>query len=479
MLKRFVFESALGRLIYFHFEYTMQGLLPKSTKNKNQIFKDDEVGVGSSADYTSRNELGKYPKISVIIPFFNTAAFLEDTLRSVWESRFVDLEVILIDDNSSDNSLRIAESWKSKWPAVKILKLGENRGAYYARNLGLLHATGEYVAFLDSDDVQHPERLAKQVLALIERKAALSLCKSSRWDEGLSRQVGESSLSMISSVFSRELITEVGFFHCVRWGADREFIKRVERFFGPASVVIVPEDLISARLRPGSLTTLPESAFYSLPMKGEAISWMSVSPSKSRLKYRENYKLAHARVKQKRDLIIDFPVDSNSAVRPVNDLHSSTLIPANEFLLINACKTGCNMQMLDPTVLETSRANSRIEEITITRRETPALSPDKEEAGFTRKEIAAAIASLGSRHRYFAIRRCAHERNPIDFRMNLSRLLDLPLGSIVAISMQGGRFGEVSCELDSDMSPENAASHLANLSAELILICGSRSMTKR
>lgn len=86
-------------------------------------------------------------KVSIIIPVYNTALYLKRCLESVCNQTLSDIEVICINDCSTDNSLEILQQYN-----VKIIDLKENKGAAYARNIGIKHATGEYIGFVDSDD---------------------------------------------------------------------------------------------------------------------------------------------------------------------------------------------------------------------------------------------------------------------------------------------------------------------------------------
>ena len=95
------------------------------------------------------------PFFSVIIPTFNRVALLVHTLESVRRQAAIDYEVIVVDDGSTDDTLEVLRSF----PEVKVLTQ-QNRGPGAARNLGVREACGEYLAFLDSDDVWFPWTLA-------------------------------------------------------------------------------------------------------------------------------------------------------------------------------------------------------------------------------------------------------------------------------------------------------------------------------
>lgn len=107
------------------------------------------------------------PLVSVILPSFNHAAFVHEAVTSVLDQTFRDLELIVVDDGSSDETADIVASIHD--PRLTLIRLSENR-AVHARNLALGRATGQYVAFQNSDDIWLPSKLADQ-LEVMERRA--------------------------------------------------------------------------------------------------------------------------------------------------------------------------------------------------------------------------------------------------------------------------------------------------------------------
>lgn len=99
------------------------------------------------------------PKVSVIIPNFNNATYIQKSIQSVLNQTLEDLEVIIVDDCSTDNSWEILQQFKGKDSRIKIIKNVENSGAGISRNSGLDIATGEYIKFLDSDDTMDKDVL--------------------------------------------------------------------------------------------------------------------------------------------------------------------------------------------------------------------------------------------------------------------------------------------------------------------------------
>lgn len=102
------------------------------------------------------------PRVSVVIPAFNRADLIGETLRTVLAQTFNDLEVLVVDDGSTDGTADAVRSFGS--PVRYIYQ--QNRGQGAARNTGITAATGELIAFVDSDDVWEPDKLERQIAAL-------------------------------------------------------------------------------------------------------------------------------------------------------------------------------------------------------------------------------------------------------------------------------------------------------------------------
>jgi len=106
------------------------------------------------------------PLVSVIVIFFNAEQFFDEAIRSVFDQQYRNWELLLVDDGSSDASTGIALDLGKRFPGqVRYLEhcAHANRGMSRSRNLGIQHAHGEYIAFLDADDVWMPNKLSEQV----------------------------------------------------------------------------------------------------------------------------------------------------------------------------------------------------------------------------------------------------------------------------------------------------------------------------
>lgn len=98
-------------------------------------------------------------KISVVIPAYNAEQFILETLQSVWEQSLTPHEVILVDDGSKDNTAKLA---REAYPQTTVIQK-PNGGVSSARNTGVDNATGDYIAFIDADDLWVPDKLERQL----------------------------------------------------------------------------------------------------------------------------------------------------------------------------------------------------------------------------------------------------------------------------------------------------------------------------
>ena len=107
------------------------------------------------------------PEVSVILPFFNTEKTLAAAVKSLLSQTFIDFELLLVDNNSEDNSFLVAKEFSGTSNRIRLLR-EKKKGVAHAMNCGLQHARGKFIARMDADDISHPQRLEKQVRFLQE-----------------------------------------------------------------------------------------------------------------------------------------------------------------------------------------------------------------------------------------------------------------------------------------------------------------------
>ena len=104
-----------------------------------------------------------YNLVTIITPSYNSAKLITLTINSVINQSYSAWELIIVDDCSTDNSCEIIQSFIDSDSRIKLIKQDQNAGAAAARNTGIEHAKGQFIAFLDSDDYWHREKLEKQL----------------------------------------------------------------------------------------------------------------------------------------------------------------------------------------------------------------------------------------------------------------------------------------------------------------------------
>lgn len=110
------------------------------------------------------------PKVSVLVPIYNTEKYLNDCLDSVIRQTFKDIEVICVDDASTDRSSEILNEYANKDARIRVIKKNSNQGLLLARKTGIAEAVGEYICFLDSDDSLSRAESLQIMVDLIEKE---------------------------------------------------------------------------------------------------------------------------------------------------------------------------------------------------------------------------------------------------------------------------------------------------------------------
>lgn len=116
------------------------------------------------------------PEITVIVPVYKAEAFLTECVDSILSQTFTDFEIILVDDGSPDNSGRICDEYAARYDCIQVIHQ-ENQGQAAARNHALVRARGQWICFVDSDDLIHPKMLEHLYWAIRETNAPVSMCE--------------------------------------------------------------------------------------------------------------------------------------------------------------------------------------------------------------------------------------------------------------------------------------------------------------
>ncbi len=124
------------------------------------------------------------PKVSIITPLYNGTPYIADAIRSVLGQTFTGWEMIIADDGSTDHPEPVVATAAGGDPRIRLIRPGGNRGAAAARNAALEVASGDFIAFLDSDDTWKPEKLERQLEAMERNGWAFSFTSYEVMDTG-------------------------------------------------------------------------------------------------------------------------------------------------------------------------------------------------------------------------------------------------------------------------------------------------------
>jgi glycosyltransferase involved in cell wall biosynthesis len=211
------------------------------------------------------------PKVSVIIPAYNQAKYLEDALNSVRNQTFGDWECIIVNDGSTDNTEEITKKYVKRDSRFKYI-YQENKGLAGARNAGLKHAEGDFIQFLDSDDLLVSTKLDKQISVLgsdsevdavfcdsIEfwgegypNSEKTNIRKFGPWEDPLKHFITASTFPIHSFLIKRAVFNQQKFVESFRANEDRFFWSCY--CLNGGKFKYIPEALIYRRLRKESMS---------------------------------------------------------------------------------------------------------------------------------------------------------------------------------------------------------------------------------
>lgn len=235
------------------------------------------------------------PTVSVIIPYFNGEHFIGDAVKSVLTQTFKELEVIIVDDGSADKSKEVLEKYTSD-SRVICLAHEKNRGIPAARNTGIRHSRGEYIAFLDQDDIWRQKKLAMQIQLLREdRDGEIGLVfsdietihdidgRKKRWISKAPQGIGEKSraevvkalflkyfVPIVSATVRRECFDKLGLLDetILSGSDDYEFCFRVAMKY---RLAYIEEPLVTRRIHGKNFTDVQKFYPDNLKILGKVV----------------------------------------------------------------------------------------------------------------------------------------------------------------------------------------------------------------
>ena len=201
--------------------------------------------------------------VSIIMPSYNTAQYIGDSVRSVINQTYTNWELIIVDDCSTDHTDAVVASFQDE--RIRYFKNERNSGAAVSRNKALREVKGKWVAFLDSDDLWHPEKLEKQIRFMKENGYSFSYTNYS--------EIDEQSQPLGRMVTGPKRITKTGMYNycwpgCLTVMYDASVVGLIQiehikknndyamwlKVCRKASCYLLPEDLACYRKRQGSIS---------------------------------------------------------------------------------------------------------------------------------------------------------------------------------------------------------------------------------
>ena len=213
-------------------------------------------------------------KVSVIVPVYNVEEYIEKCLNSLVNQTLKDIEIIVVNDGSPDNSQKIIDKYTKKYSNIKSF-IKENGGLSDARNYGIKKASGEYIAFLDSDDYVKEDMYEKMYLKAKEKDFDIVVCdidylypdNTLRVSSGVDEDTTDIKKTYLTihpaawnKIFKKDLFKNDVYFKKNVWFEDVEFIYRMLPYI--KSIGVVKEDFNQYVQRPGSITSTINKKIY-------------------------------------------------------------------------------------------------------------------------------------------------------------------------------------------------------------------------
>lgn len=202
----------------------------------------------------------KRPKVSVILTAHDEEKYLPTAVRSILAQSWRNIELIIVDDGSTDNTFDVARQFAEMDPRVVALRLDSNRGTWAAKNYGLQKGSGDYFMMHDADDWSHPYKVVRQLRLLLDNPrlqcSSSYMLRVNEQDGGLFTRNAASYLrwNPSSLLFRRSVLDEVGDYFPELLGGDCEFAARIESRWGRASHLSLKQPLSMGWFRTRSLS---------------------------------------------------------------------------------------------------------------------------------------------------------------------------------------------------------------------------------
>ncbi|MGE7862937.1 glycosyltransferase family 2 protein [Bacillus mobilis] len=154
--------------------------------------------------------------VSVIVPLYNAEKYIEETMESILNQTYKNIEIVIVDDGSKDQSSSIVKNFKKKYPEQIQYILQENQGVSVARNTGIENANGEYISFLDSDDLWHSTKIEKQIESMHKNNMNACYCGFMNFYEETGEKI-ENTTNFVKGNMTKAFLTHQVFAQTSTW----------------------------------------------------------------------------------------------------------------------------------------------------------------------------------------------------------------------------------------------------------------------
>jgi succinoglycan biosynthesis protein ExoO len=288
------------------------------------------IPSGSGGD-RSPPPLKARPLVSVVIPAYNAQETLERAIRTVLDQTVAPLEVIVVDDASTDGTRDLVETLAAREPRLRLMASSPNAGPAHCQNLGFRAAKGDWIAIQDSDDAWRPDRLEKMLAAAYEHRADLVADNMLLYDVGCDEIIrtgfpttrglrwitaldlfeqdihlgAEFGYGLLQPMFRKRFLTDHGL-ACIdnmRYGEDMVFLAEI--LFADARAVLIPDPLYICTTRVGEKSGVKSPHSKSIPrfdlvadqidaLKASHAKGMSGDVARAMKKLTSRYRVVHA-----------------------------------------------------------------------------------------------------------------------------------------------------------------------------------------
>ncbi|MDP6906956.1 MAG: glycosyltransferase [Candidatus Thalassarchaeaceae archaeon] len=271
-----------------HIDYINRMLTRHSLNSITSTAQDQNISVENLLCKSESKEVSKQPLVTVIMTVYGRDEYLDVAIDSILNQTHRNIELIVVDDRSPDDAFEhLKERAKSDSRMIAI-QVEKNGGTYCAKNSAISIASGEYIAFMDSDDWTHPQRIERQLSSLKGtnyRAVCHSYFRINEFGDIFYKGVGAIRLACISLLADRGVFEILGHFDSMRVGADTEFIERIKAVWGADALL---HDPLPSMFMLNHSTSLTGGGPFQ-------ISWRSITGP--RLEHHSSFKAWHKRIR--------------------------------------------------------------------------------------------------------------------------------------------------------------------------------------